>query len=56
MSRRLHARVQRLERGTPAAHALGAEVMRLVDEFLTAGGDLADIAPLFGLGEGEGQR
>lgn len=49
MSRRLHARLDRLEHGTPAARALGAEVMRLVDQYLDEGGDIADIAPLFGL-------
>lgn len=59
MSRgRLSARLDRLERGTPAAAALGAEVMRLVDQYLDEGGDLADLLPIFGLAEetGEGDR
>lgn len=52
MSRgRLSARLERLERGTPAAQVLGAEVMRLVDEYVAEGGDLAELLPVFGLGE-----
>jgi hypothetical protein len=56
VSRQLRARLDRLENGTPAARALGAEVMRLVDQFLDEGGDIADIAPIFGLGEAAGEE
>lgn len=56
MRGRLHARLDRLERGTPAAQALGREVMALVDHYVAEGGDVAELLPLFGLAEVEGEE
>ncbi|MGW1669009.1 hypothetical protein [Streptomyces sp. NPDC002324] len=56
MSRRLHARLTRLERGTPQAQELGREVNALIDQFLADGGDVAELLPLFGLDDGGDQK
>lgn len=55
MRGRLHSRLDRLERGTPTAQALGSEVLALLDEYLADGGDVAELLPLFGLGDEEGR-
>lgn len=55
MSRaRLARRMDRLERHSAEAQSLGVEVLALVDEYLAAGGDVAELMELFGLdGAGE---
>ncbi|MBO7938941.1 hypothetical protein JTP77_023895 [Streptomyces sp. S9] len=49
---RLAGRMARLEQRSAEAQALGAEVLALVDRFLDEGGDLAELAGLFGLSDG----
>ncbi|SBT91385.1 hypothetical protein GA0115233_103017 [Streptomyces sp. DI166] len=51
-ARGLRQRLDRLERGTPSAQALGVEVLALVDAYIEDGGDLAELLPLFGLAPG----
>lgn len=56
MSRaRLARRMDRLEQRSTEAQALGKEVLALVDEYLAAGGDLAELTELFGL-DGAGRE
>jgi len=47
--RRLAARVTRLEEGTPAARELGRQVLAALDQFVADGGDVAELADVFGL-------
>lgn len=56
MSRGRHdARLERLELGTPAAQAVGREIVALIDQFVADFGEAeatAALLPLFGLAEG----
>lgn len=56
MSRaQLARRLDRLEKHSAEAQALGAECLALVDQFIAAGGDMAELADVFGL-DAEGGR